>query len=89
MRCNRLFRVELLKVDTTGWRDGHQQAAYAGELRNGGEKGQKQLLTSVLPRLAQHEVPPASLVPQLIQLASASEDRCGSRSCAIPVFKVQ
>ena len=49
----------------------------AGELRAVGEKGHKQLLTAVLPKLAQHELPPASLVPQLIQLAAASDDRSG------------
>lgn len=42
-----------------------------------GEKGVKQLVGSVLPKLAQHQVPPASLVPQLVQLAAASDDRCG------------
>ncbi len=40
-----------------------------------GEKGHRQLLTAVLPRLAQHELPPASIVPQLIQIAAASDDR--------------
>lgn len=50
-------------------------AIAAGELRAVGEKGHKQLLLSVLPRLAQHELPPASLVPQLIQLAAATDDR--------------
>ena len=40
-----------------------------------GEKGQKQLLLGLLPRLAQHEVPPPTLVPQLLQLTAESDDR--------------
>jgi hypothetical protein len=46
-----------------------------GELRSAGEKGQRQLLISILPRLAQMENLPASLIPQLLQVLSTSSDR--------------
>ena len=42
-----------------------------------GEKGNRQLLAVVLPRLALYQNPPASLVPELIRTAQSSEDRCG------------
>ncbi|CAL8471398.1 g10940 [Coccomyxa elongata] len=49
---------------------------YLGELRVTGEKGHKQLLATVLPRLAQFGVLPAQLlVPQLLQLMSTTDDR--------------
>ena len=48
----------------------------AGEMNTLGEKGMKPLLLGLLPRLAQHELPPATLVPQLIQMAANSDDRC-------------
>ena len=57
-----------------------QSCALAGELRSAGEKGHKQLLGAVLPRLAQYEALPPTLVPQLIQLSSATEDRFGPNS---------
>ena len=47
----------------------------AGELRSVGDKGHRQLLGAVLPRLALYEALPPTLVPQLIQLSSATEDR--------------
>ena len=53
----------------------HQLNA-AGELRSVGDKGHKQLLGSVLPRLAQYEALPPTLVPQLIALSAATDDRC-------------
>ena len=47
-----------------------------GELRTTGEKGHKQLLATILPRLAQFEVLPAQmLVPQLLQLMGTGDDR--------------
>ena len=49
---------------------------FMGELQGGGEKGQRQLLISVLPRLAQMENLPASLIPQLLQILSTGSDRC-------------
>ncbi len=51
-----------------------------GELRGAGEKGQRQLLISVLPRLAQMENLPTSLIPQLLQLLSTGSDRCATSS---------
>ena len=64
------------------WRDSVQPSAYAelvhalGELRATGEKGHRHLLAAVLPRLAQMESLPASLVPQLLQVKGAGDDRC-------------
>ena len=51
-----------------------------GELKSAGEKGQRQLLISILPRLAQMENLPASLIPQLLQILSTSSDRWRPRS---------
>ncbi|KAK9919131.1 hypothetical protein WJX75_009619 [Coccomyxa subellipsoidea] len=49
---------------------------FLGELRTTGEKGHKQLLATILPRLAQFEVLPAQmLVPQLLQLMGTGDDR--------------
>ena len=53
-----------------------------GELRSAGEKGQRQLLISVLPRLAQMENLPTSLIPQLLQLLSTGSDRCDILLCS-------
>jgi hypothetical protein len=47
-----------------------------GELRHTGERGHRALLQAVLPRLAQMEALPAALVPQLLQVKGAGEDRC-------------
>ena len=49
---------------------------HLGEIASTGDKAHKQLLTAVLPRLAQFETLPASVVPQLIQLANVQDDRC-------------
>ena len=46
-----------------------------GELRHTGERGHRVLLQTVLPRLAQMEALPAALVPQLLQIKGAGEDR--------------
>ena len=46
-----------------------------GEPRAAGERGGRALLASALPRLAQLEGAPASLVPALLQLAHAGDDR--------------
>ena len=46
-----------------------------GELRHTGEKGHRALLQAVLPRLAQMEALPAALVPQLLQVKGAGDDR--------------
>lgn len=55
---------------------------YLGELRVTGEKGHKQLLATVLPRLAQFGVLPAQLlVPQLLQLMSTTDDRQAQCHC--------
>ena len=53
---------------------------FLGELRGAGEKGQRQLLVSVLPRLAQMENLPASLIPHLLQILSTGSDRCDPSS---------
>ena len=58
-----------------------------GELRTTGEKGHKQLLATVLPRLAQFEVLPAQmLVPQLLQLMSTGDDRQATRFVMLHAF---
>ena len=44
-----------------------------------GEKGHRQLLGVVLPRLLQFEVVPPTLVPQLLQFASHIDDRCSPK----------
>ena len=46
-----------------------------GELSSAGERGQRQMLTAILPRLAQMENLPASLIPQLLQILSTGSDR--------------
>lgn len=55
---------------------------FLGELHGSGEKGQRQLLVSVLPRLAQMEYLPASLIPHLLQILSTGSDRCDTSSCS-------
>ena len=47
----------------------------SGESRNVGEKGHKTLLELVLPRLAQYEVVPATLVAQLLQIIGTTDDK--------------
>ena len=55
---------------------------YLGELRVTGEKGHKQLLATVMPRLMQFGMLPAQLlVPQLLQLLSTSDDRQAEYHC--------
>ncbi|KAK9807563.1 hypothetical protein WJX72_002624 [[Myrmecia] bisecta] len=46
-----------------------------GELRTTGDKGHKQLLGIVLPRLSQYEVLPATIVAQLLQLIQGADDK--------------
>ena len=46
-----------------------------GESRAIGEKGHKTLLSTVLPRLAQYEIVPATLVAQLLQLIDKTDDK--------------
>lgn len=47
----------------------------AGESRAIGEKGHRTLLSAVLPRLAQYEIVPATLVAQLLQLIEKTDDK--------------
>ena len=51
---------------------------FMGELTSAGERGQRQMLAAVLPRLAQMENLPASLIPQLLQILSTGSDRLGT-----------
>lgn len=53
----------------------HDAFCYSGESRLVGEKGHKTLLTVVLPRLAQYEVVPATLVAQLLQIIGTTDDK--------------
>ena len=48
---------------------------FMGELTSAGEKGQRQMLIAIIPRLAQMENLPASLIPQLLQILSTGSDR--------------
>lgn len=53
----------------------NQRRHEPGESRLVGEKGHKTLLSVVLPRLAQYELVPATLVAQLLQLIGTTDDK--------------
>lgn len=49
-----------------------------GEAKSLGEKGHRNLIGFVLPRLAAFEVLPANMVAQLLQVtASSADEKCG------------
>ena len=67
---------------------------FMGELSSAGEKGQRQMLIAILPRLAQMENLPASLIPQLLQILSTGSDRSALTSrqrvhtCSVSIISV-
>ena len=67
---------------------------FMGELTRAGEKGQRQMLIAILPKLAQMENLPASLIPQLLQILSTGSDRSaltsrqGVHTCSVSISSV-
>ncbi|DBA86816.1 TPA: hypothetical protein ACH3X2_005399 [Trebouxia sp. C0005] len=71
-QLNRYVRSQLPKGESGTY---HDLIRALGESRNVGEKGHKTLLELVLPRLAQYEVVPATLVAQLLQIIGTTDDK--------------
>lgn len=71
-QLNRYVRSQLPKGETGTY---HELIRALGESRLVGEKGHKTLLSVVLPRLAQYELVPATLVAQLLQLIGTTDDK--------------
>ncbi|KAL3136456.1 hypothetical protein ABBQ38_005712 [Trebouxia sp. C0009 RCD-2024] len=71
-QLNRYVRSQLPKGEAGTY---HELIRALGESRLVGEKGHKTLLSVVLPRLAQYELVPATLVAQLLQIIGTTDDK--------------